>query len=155
MENLFQFEQDKYYALRRIPMAIRLKLDLCGVKLMLGDWIKFSRPDREQLLTMPCDNDAQIAAFGRRLKGLIEVCGGDPTLAVPIEALPAWKVTDTIPATVRARMTELGLPHPTLDQWTALSELQRFAMIKLTRTGHDNKNLPHALREFGLDTSPR
>lgn len=150
MENLFQFEQDKYYALRRIPMAIRRKLDLCGVKLTIRDWSKFSRPDREQLLAMPCDDDAQIAAFGLRLKSLIEACGGDSALAVPIDPEPAWKITSTIPAAVCARIVEQSLPAPTLEQWAALSELQRFALTKLTREGHDNKNLPHALQEFGL-----
>jgi hypothetical protein len=31
-----------------------------------------------------------------------------------------------------------------------LSVLQRFALFKLTRPGHDNDNLEPAMREFGL-----
>jgi len=35
-------------------------------------------------------------------------------------------------------------------QWKNLNSLQRFALIKLTRGGHENENFIPALREFGL-----
>jgi hypothetical protein len=37
-----------------------------------------------------------------------------------------------------------------LAQWKDLNVLQRFALLKLTRPGHENKNFPKAMKEFGL-----
>jgi hypothetical protein len=34
--------------------------------------------------------------------------------------------------------------------WAELSELQRFALVKLSHPGHEHRNLPRALAEFGL-----
>jgi hypothetical protein len=42
--------------------------------------------------------------------------------------------------------------HQTIstEQWTGLTTLQRFALLKLCREGHENRNFPIALKEFGL-----
>ena len=34
--------------------------------------------------------------------------------------------------------------------WGGLNELQRFALVKLAQSGHEHRNLPLALAEFGL-----
>lgn len=150
MENLFQFEQDKYYALRRIPMIMRLKLDLCGIKLTIGDWSKFPRADREQLVAMPYQTPEQIAAIHKRLKELIAACDGDSTETEPVEPPAPWSVIDAVPHTITEYLREQALPVPSLQQWSNLTDLQRFALLKLTRRGHENKKLPLALREFDL-----
>lgn len=36
------------------------------------------------------------------------------------------------------------------DQWAALHPLQRFALVKLVRPGHEGHNIGPALKEFGL-----
>jgi len=47
------------------------------------------------------------------------------------------------------QVQEIGsVLHP--EQWRELSILQRFALIKLCRPGHENKNFPIAMKEFGL-----
>lgn len=150
MENLFQFEQDKYYALRRIPIIMRLKLDLCGIKLTIGDWSKFPRADREQLVAMPYQTPEHIAAIRKRLKELIAACDGESMETEPVEMPAPWNVSDAVPYTVTEYLREHALPVPSLQQWSNLSDLQRFALLKLTRQGHENKKLPLALKEFGL-----
>lgn len=149
-DHLFQFEQDKYYPLRRIPLAIRVKLDRCGIKLILRDWVKFSRPEREELLGLPCKRPEEVAAFAARLKELIAAAGGDPGLSVTIAAHPPWEDTTALPISVSDYLAKAALPLLTLAQWAALSDVQRFALCKLTRAGHDNNNLLPALREFDL-----
>ena len=44
----------------------------------------------------------------------------------------------------------LGVQPPSREKWAALSPLQRFVSIKLTRDNHDNVNFIPAMREFGL-----
>jgi hypothetical protein len=36
------------------------------------------------------------------------------------------------------------------DRWSRLDELERFALVKLCHPGHEHRNLPRALEEFGL-----
>ena len=56
----------------------------------------------------------------------------------------------TLPQNMNESLEELGLPLPNLTLWAALNDLQRFALIKLTRSGHKNANLLPAMKEFGL-----
>lgn len=147
---LFQFEQDKYYALRRIPMIIRMKLDLCGIKLTIGDWSKFTREAREELVMMACTTSDEIISFRKRLLALIAACNGESVPIEPLAGKAEWMDTSAIPDGVSRQIAALSQPAPTVKQWAALSDLQRFALTKLTREGHENKKLPMALKEFGL-----
>jgi hypothetical protein len=147
---LFQYEQDNYYPLRRIPMIMRMKLDLCGVKLTIGDWSKFSREDREQLVVMPYQTPAELAALRARLLELVAAIDGDSTPTNPISPPAPWTTTSSVPDGVCKHIQAQGMPAPTVQQWAALSDFQRFALLKLTREGHENKKLPLALKEFGL-----
>ena len=47
---------------------------------------------------------------------------------------------------VQEAATVLGVAL-TLEQWTQLSELDRFALCKLARPGHDHHNLEAAFSE--------
>jgi hypothetical protein len=54
-----------------------------------------------------------------------------------------------LPAELAASCRQLGLAlRP--DAWQSLDELQRFALVKLSHPGHEHRNLPRALEEFGL-----
>lgn len=150
MDYLFQFEQDKYYALRRVPMAMRIKLDLCGIKLSLRDWSRFSRSDREALAAMPYESEAQLAAFESRAEILIAAIAGDSTTTARYARPAPWETSSDIPEAVRREIAALGIPAPTQVQWAGLTALQRYALIKLTREGRKNEKLPAALNEFGL-----
>lgn len=147
---LFAFESDFSGSLRCIPMIVRLKLDLCGVKLSLRQWSRFTRDDRAALVEDPCETAAEAAAYGLALSGLIADRAGETAVSLPIDPAPAWADTSRVPERVAAYVEGLGLAALTLGQWGRLSVLQRFALFKLTRPGHDNDNLVPAMREFGL-----
>jgi hypothetical protein len=55
----------------------------------------------------------------------------------------------TVPESVSAKAQELGVTI-TLAQWASLQPLQRFALIKLSRSSHENKNFLPAVKEFHL-----
>jgi hypothetical protein len=38
----------------------------------------------------------------------------------------------------------------TTGKWKNLTNLQRYTLLKLCRPGHENKNFPKAVKEFGL-----
>src|SRR5690606_16727110 len=135
MDYLFQFEQDKYYALRRIPMAMRIKLDLCGYKLSIRDWSKFSRPAREALAAMPYETAAQLPAFHERVRELVTAIQGDSTETLPCPRPAPWEITDHAPELTRELIAAQGGIPLVPEQWAAFSLLQRYALVKLTRAG--------------------
>lgn len=70
---------------------------------------------------------------------------------IPVPENPPWSRTDAVPPAVRQKSLETGY-NLLLGQWQKLSDLQRFALVKLSSPGHENKNFPRAMTEFGMDT---
>jgi hypothetical protein len=152
---LFEFESDFVNTLRCIPMAVRLKLDVSGIKLSLRQWSRFTKDDRQRLLTTPCTGAAGIEAYRRAVVDLVALRVNEiaKPLADPVSA--QWDNPRRIPAVVVNYAGSVGLRPPTQHQWGALTRLQRFALIKLTRDSHDNVNFAPAMSEFGLATPLR
>lgn len=152
MSDFFQFEADFTDSLRCIPMTVRYKLDSCGVKLKLHQWNRFSTAERQQLVDSACDSPAERAAYRSQLIGLIQGQGETPS-ELPVDPQPAWLDSAQIPAEVQEQAASVGQAL-SLDQWVGLSPLQRFALIKLSRSQHENSNFLPALREFNLVPDP-
>ncbi|RQO38600.1 hypothetical protein DBR37_01505 [Herminiimonas sp. KBW02] len=153
MQGLFEFEQDGRYPLRRIPMVMRFNLDTCGIRISLTAWITLSRDEREELVALPCVSDAEQQVYRERLAALLAPHADNPDATieiVEIDPSPAWADLRAVPDVVAQGLAELALPAPTHAQWIGLNNLQRFALTKLTRSGHKNANLLPALKEFGL-----
>lgn len=145
----FGFEQDFVGSLRCIPMQVRRSLDTCGVKLKLEHWNKFTDDERHALVEWPCDTPAAADSYRDRLQALITERCGAPAKTLDIPASPPWQNLSAIPAQVVDKFHEQNVPF-SLDQWAKLSELQRFALIKLSRSSHENNNFMPAVKEFGL-----
>ncbi|MEB3359399.1 MAG: nitrate reductase associated protein, partial [Synechococcales bacterium] len=58
-----------------------------------------------------------------------------------------WENSTTIPASVAQKADETGVCLG-LEHWRELTTIQRFALIKLSRSSHENRNFLPALREF-------
>lgn len=149
MPEFFQFESDFVESLRCIPMQVRYKLDTCGVKLKLQHWNQFGEAERQALVDRPCTTPEDIQAYRDQLQQLIVQSTGTPAKTLPIDDHPAWLNSTTIPAETQIKAEELHVTL-TLEQWRSLTPLQRFALIKLSRPGHENRNFLPALQEFGL-----
>lgn len=150
MTNFFQFEADFVDSLRCIPMQVRMKLDTCGIKLKLQDWNHFSTSEREQLVKMPCTTATEIAAYREFLSNLVVEHTGTQPSHLPIEEHPAWLNAATVPDAVSEKAEEFHVKLTT-DKWGNLTPEQRFALIKLSRPSHENKNFLPALQEFNLN----
>jgi hypothetical protein len=146
---LFGFESELETNLTYIPMAVRFKLDKCGIKLSLAQWHQLPENERRNLLEAPCANGADIAHYGQTLRRLIKEIIGDDPQRMPISANPAWEELE-LPSQIANKALQLGIRAPSPKQWRGLSALQRFALLKVSRAGNDNRNLVPALREFGL-----
>jgi hypothetical protein len=149
MAAFFQFEADFTDSLRCIPMLVRYKLDTCGVKLKLTHWNRFSSAERQQLVDLPCATAAEMQTYRTYLRELVQTHLGELPSDLPVDPQPAWMNAATIPADVQEQAQLLGqMIQP--EQWAGLTPLQRFALIKLSRSQHENSNFLPALREFYL-----
>lgn len=144
---IFQFEQDFVGSLRCIPMTVRLKLDQCGIKLKLHQWLRFSHAQRQSLIDHPCDTAAERMNYRNSLVELIAAVCHEQASELAVDPTPSWEDATVIPAVVLDQATAKGVSlEPAL--WQRLTPLQRFALIKLSRSRHENSNFVPALSEF-------
>lgn len=150
MSDFFAFESDFVESLRCIPMQVRFKLDTCGVKLKLQHWHQFEPSDRAQIVALPCETEAETQHYREFLHRLVQQRTETTASELPIDPEPPWLNANQIPASVQAKADEFGAKL-TLAQWSNLSSLKRFALIKLSRSMHENRNFLPALVEFNLN----
>jgi hypothetical protein len=149
----FDFEADFTATLRCIPMAVRRKLDLAGVKLKLQHWSELAEAERGELLAW-ADDGAAIEALRKHLLARTASLSAGQAKELPRPSgHEPWQQADQLPELLAASCAQLGLELRS-DGWMALNELQRFALVKLSHPGHEHRNLPRALAEFGLLVKP-
>lgn len=149
LNSFFQFEADFVDSLRCIPMQVRYKLDTCGIKLKLEHWHRFTEEERTALVATPCTTEAEVAGYGDRLQTLVMQHTEAPAKELPIDPHPPWLQTEAVPETVQAQAQTCNIAIST-EAWQQLTPLQRFALCKLSRPSHENRNFLPALQEFGL-----
>jgi hypothetical protein len=147
---VFAFELDFGGTLRCIPMSVRLKLDQSGIKLSLKQWNKLPAEQRRQLVEKPCDELQQIESYKQYLISVIEKFALTSVEQVPLDDSPPWADPATVPERISLWARSLDVAPPSIEQWAALTPLQRFALFKLTRPGHSNDNFIPAMREFSI-----
>ncbi|MGM9506586.1 nitrate reductase associated protein [Larkinella sp. GY13] len=148
----FAFENDFVDTFRCIPMIVRYKLDTCGIKLKLPEWVKLRVDEKRELAIRPCYTESEIEHYRQYLiQRVAERCQKTVSELPPVEA--TWDILGEVPGEVQEKALEFNCAPLTLRQWIRLDVLQRFALIKLCRSGHEGKNFPRALREFGIATA--
>jgi hypothetical protein len=145
----FEFENDFVETLRCIPMVVRYKLDTCGIKLKLPEWVKLSQVEKRELAYKPCYSPEEIAVYRLFVKELVHLHFGyeaSPLLSVN----DSWSDISEVPEEVQHKTNEWNCPRIALQGWISMNLLQRFALVKLSRSGHEGRNFPVALKEFGI-----
>ncbi len=149
---VFRFEADFAGDLRCLPMAVRRKLDLAGVKLKLVHWHGLSGEERQRLLAW-ADDGPSLEALRLWLLERSRSLPQGPARPLPPAAEAEWQRVLALPEVLAASCRDLGVSLSPED-WRGLDELQRFALVKLSHPGHEHRNLPRALEEFALIPPP-
>ena len=131
-------------------MIVRLNLDMAGIKLKLNEWSVFSPTERLSLATRPCTSTTEVAAYTTYLAALVRKKTGHDAAMIEVDQKPLWRNIDEVPGLLQEKAAEFGWDI-SVDQWRRLTQLQRFALLKLCRPSHENKNFPKAMKEIGLD----
>jgi hypothetical protein len=145
----FAFENDFVGTLKCIPMIVRYKLDTCRIKLKLADWVKLNFNEKDKLAQMPCYEQTEIEHYAEYVQQLVwQHTGSLPSVLAEVD--DRWTSYFEVPEEVHLKAAEWECPPITLNQWASFDLLERFALVKLSRSGHEGKNFPAAVREFCL-----
>jgi len=141
----FGFEQDFIGTWRCIPLCVRRKLDLVGIKLKLSHWLALDHDQRQQLVDWPDSPDCW-SQLRDHLRQLTTTMADGMVKDLPAAAEEPWQQAGVVPAFIAQAAQERGLVLG-VSAWGGLSELERFALCKLARPGHDHHNLDAAFTE--------
>jgi hypothetical protein len=146
----FQFEGDIHQSLDCVPLTVRRRLDLAGLKISLAGWQTLTRGERLALCHLPTESEADIAVYREVMQQFCDARG------VPLKPLGdsdrAWNAPEP-PEGLRARLHELSVALPPAA-WRALDEESRYALCKLADPQREPAKLKAALIELGLASGP-
>lgn len=146
----FDFEEDFIENnIKCIPMIVRFKLDACGIKLKLSEWTRMTIVERDLLIDTACATKLEIKKYYLLVQEIVSKSTGHEAKILFIDNKPAWADIKKVSEEVEEKAKEFGWQIK-VEQWKHLSDLQRFALLKLCRPGHENKNFPVAMKEFEL-----
>ena len=141
----YAFEQDFIGSWRCIPLCVRRKLDLAGVKLKLSHWLAMSQEQRQALVDWG-DGAQELTQMRDHLRVCTAAMADGVVKDLPPCTQEPWQQSEALPESLleaaRTRKVDLSLHH-----WRDLCELDRFALCKLARPGHDHHNLDAAFNE--------
>lgn len=119
------------HGLEFMPLDVRRKLDLAGLKPSLADWESLTLAQREELDSLPEDR------FAARFLELL------PDVARTEKSDRPW---NRARETITARALELGVQ---LARWDDLDDAARYALYRLSDPKKDPAKFRAALAELG------
>jgi hypothetical protein len=146
MYRRFEFEGDIHASLECVPLAVRRKLDLAGLKISLSGWQILPRADRLTLCHLPVDCQEEIGVYREVMLSCCERAG------VPLTALDDPSATEriwngpSVPSPLLERIQSLGVLLPDAV-WSGLGEEIRYALLKLANPKRKVEKLPALLVE--------
>ncbi len=128
MFHRFRYEAEYYPTLSRLPLHVRMKLDVTGVKISLNDWLSFNFAERTVLCHLPCASDEEKAVFTAYLDFLSQKYSGAPVQMTEVMDSALWEQQSLVPEPVRKKSAESGVV--TTNEWLGWQSHQRYALYK-------------------------
>lgn len=124
----YRYEAKFYPALNRIPLDVRMKLDLTGLKISLQDWLACSIEERTALCHLPIADPEENQAFVAYIDFL---CRKYRNQAVEFTATldPLLWDSSQVPEAV-AQKSASCFNGVTLAEWQRWEPHQRYALYK-------------------------
>ena len=147
MFNRYQYESETYPSLSRIPLHVRMKLDVTGIKISLKDWLAFSIEERTVLCHLPVETEEEKQAFASYLDFLSRRYRGEPVAKTEAMSDSLWDSVLQVPATV-ARKSASQIPPVTIEEWRRWKSHQRYALYKMALSQSEPEQFFAVLKEF-------
>jgi hypothetical protein len=142
MFHRYDYEAEFYPALSRLPLDLRRKLDVTGIKLALKDWLAFSFEERSVLCQLPCESDEECQVFTNYLDFLSRKYRGEPIELIEPLDRSLW-TSSSVPQAVAEKSAALSRAVA-LDQWHHWQSHERYALYKTA----GSKNQPEAFEQI-------
>lgn len=123
-----------YETLDCVPLAVRRKLDLAGLKIALAGWQSLPRAERLALCHLPVDGAGDLDVYREVLRDFAARAGA-PLKELPEVTPAAWGI-DAVPERVAERVSALGR-ELTTSRWRTLDEETRYCLWKYATTKDD------------------
>lgn len=128
MFHRYRYEAEFYPALSRIPLDVRMKLDLTGLNISLRDWLTCSVEERAALCHLPIDSVEEKQAFTAYLDFLCRKNSGEPVENTEVLDAVLWSAAE-VPAAV-AQKSASCFNTVMLAEWQKWEPHQRYALYK-------------------------
>lgn len=152
MFHRFQYEAEFYPDLGKLPLHVRMKLDLTGRKISLQDWLAFSLEERQALCHLPVENEEEKQTFKAYLDHLCRNNRGFPPEKLPPLSESLWNTSDRVPGPVIERSKTNG--HAvTLDEWARWRFHERYALYKTAISKNEPEKFFAVLTELRVRKS--
>ena len=130
---------------RTIPLIVRMKLDLVGVRIHLADWRALDKSYREFLIAAPVNSRGAIAEYRDALSGILTKEGRGQA-----ERIPPAKVDSTcwlakVEPVAVAVFRERADVH---SEWSSMTRFERYLLCHAVR-----KNDPKLCHIFAGELS--
>ena len=133
---VLQFEKEADPDGEWITMAVRMKLDLAGLKIRLPDWTALAPEERTTLHDMPAESDEQVAAFCEFLHAALARAGRPEAVALPPEqaaGAASWKQPGPPPPEVGRTLAAAA------NAWRRLDRFGRYVVCHLAAKSDDGR----------------
>jgi hypothetical protein len=146
MFHRFLYESEFYPALNRVPMHVRMKLDLTGVKISLDDWLAFGFAERTVLCHLPIESAEEKRAFIAYLNFLSEkYCGVPAAVTDPLDSA-LWDTPQGVPPSVNGKSALKASVTP--EEWARWKSHERYALYKTANSKRDTEAFFALLKEL-------
>ena len=147
MFHRYRHESDIYPSLSRIPLHVRMKLDLTGIKISLNDWLAFSIEERTVLCHLPVETEEEKQVFSSYLDFLSRRYRGAPVMTTAALNRSLWDSSHEVPRPVTGKSAP-QIPPVTVEEWRHWKSHQRYALYKTALSQTDPEQFFAVLKEL-------
>lgn len=144
---LFGFEDGYRLDLHFMPVAMRYRLDLAGLKIGLDGWLKIPVEERFALSSFSIGNPLDIESFQASFLQTALRCIGSVPHMIPRLDPRTWGKEQPIPASVKDAGAANGIVVE-VSAWRRLGDLQRYALWKFSLSKRQPDSFRRAWEEF-------
>ena len=153
MFHRYRYEAAFYPALNRIPLDVRLKLDLTGLKISLTDWLDYAIEERTVLCHLPVDRTEERRVFIAYIDFLCRKYRSRPVETVAALDPGLWNDSQ-VPEPV-AQKSASCFNTVMLPEWLRWHPHQRYALYKTATSKSQPEAFAAILAELRAEGNPK
>ena len=147
MFHRYRHESDIYPSLSRIPLDVRMKLDMTGIKISLKDWLSFGIEERTVLCQLPVETDEEKQTFSSYLDFLSRRYQGESVKRTAAISSFLWDNGGLVPEPVSGKYRPEIAPI-SADEWRHWNSCQRYALYKTALSRSEPEHFFALLKEL-------